>query len=287
MSETKKRAAGHWLAVHKRRGATFGQDLGAFLKRQQAFVIERLAEQSGVKKRDDGFYDPRLLKSKPLAVPPEIVDQLLPSTFDRELNVIANRHVLRASVRGSELLVWRANRHVRRRKNKRVAKALIDIPDAALEAIQAMLEESYDRHYWKKVNVTSREKLKRLILQALEEHASVPDAAKMIENSGIFSYDRGYTVARTETTSALNAGHWAVARSLGSNPEVGLTGREWLDVGDNDTRDSHRVANGQVVGVNAPFIVGGYEARFPGDPFLPAEDRVNCRCTTVETFQDD
>ncbi len=50
---------------------------------------------------------------------------------------------------------------------------------------------------------------------------------------------------------------------------------------DSRTRPTHHAAEGQRVPVGAPFVVGGFELRFPGDPSGPANDVINCRCTML------
>ena len=38
------------------------------------------------------------------------------------------------------------------------------------------------------------------------------------------------------------------------------------------------MAGGQVRGIDEPFIVGGAQLRYPGDPQGPARETVQCRC---------
>lgn len=47
---------------------------------------------------------------------------------------------------------------------------------------------------------------------------------------------------------------------------------------DMKTRPTHATADGQQVGINDDFIVGGFKAKFPRDPNLPAEESIGCRC---------
>ena len=59
----------------------------------------------------------------------------------------------------------------------------------------------------------------------------------------------------------------------------------WLSVHDNRTRHAHTLADGQVVGLQEPFSVGGELLAHPGARVqsngLPtsAKNVVNCRCT--------
>ena len=89
---------------------------------------------------------------------------------------------------------------------------------------------------------------------------------------------RAWNIARTETTAASNSSKlnaWEAAQvQTGMRLE-----KEWIDTGDDRTRDDHIDAGAQVVPVNALFEVGGEYAQYPGDPSLSAEQRVNCRCT--------
>ena len=54
--------------------------------------------------------------------------------------------------------------------------------------------------------------------------------------------------------------------------------KRWLSMHDGAVRDTHRVADGQIVPIGETFDVGGYDLRFPGDPVGPAENWINCRC---------
>lgn len=100
--------------------------------------------------------------------------------------------------------------------------------------------------------------------------------------------NRAVTVARTETLGAMNAGRTdafdAVVEELGGDFE-----KMWLATEDTRTRKSHRDADGQRVPVGSPFLIGvdpdlglaGVHLMQPGDPSGPANEIINCRCTTL------
>ena len=46
-----------------------------------------------------------------------------------------------------------------------------------------------------------------------------------------------------------------------------------------NSRDTHIAANGQTVGINEYFTVGGYRAKTPRDPSLPIQELANCHCS--------
>ncbi|MEX2366774.1 MAG: phage minor head protein [Pseudohongiellaceae bacterium] len=85
---------------------------------------------------------------------------------------------------------------------------------------------------------------------------------------------RAAVIARTETHSAGNYGALKQAEDTGLQMQ-----KEWLAAEGARTRESHNAANGQVVMMNEPFIVGGHEMQYPGDPSGPASETVNCRCS--------
>jgi hypothetical protein len=64
--------------------------------------------------------------------------------------------------------------------------------------------------------------------------------------------------------------------------QSGLTlQKEWLATDDAHTRPTHRDADGQTVAMDEPFIVGGAELQYPGDPDGPSQEVVMCRCTPI------
>jgi len=87
---------------------------------------------------------------------------------------------------------------------------------------------------------------------------------------------RAGAIARTETHAAANASAQATAELMGLS-----TLREWVASGGDRTRPTHDAADGQQVGMNEPFIVGGSPLMYPGDPSGPAAEVINCRCGVV------
>jgi hypothetical protein len=111
------------------------------------------------------------------------------------------------------------------------------------------------------------------------------------------------TLAKTKQTSAEQRDaqteritKWLSAYSVNAGTEAattsdpdGAVGLEWVTMGDNDVRDTHVEANGEVVPSGMPFEVGGYELLFPGQPVGPPEIWINCRCVArpylIEEFK--
>ncbi len=113
------------------------------------------------------------------------------------------------------------------------------------------------------------------ITEGIANGESVPKIAKRLRST-VGSPERSVLIARTETIAATNGANMAGYRIAGVTIR-----KEWLATNDARTRDTHRAANTQIVDRDAPFIVGGYQADYPGDPNLPVQERANCRCTIL------
>ena len=91
--------------------------------------------------------------------------------------------------------------------------------------------------------------------------------------------DSAIRTARTAVTNAQNAGRmdsYVAATKMGIEMD-----REWVSALDARTRPEHAESDGQVVGVDEPFIVGGEKLMFPGDRSGSGWNIYNCRCTQI------
>jgi hypothetical protein len=87
-------------------------------------------------------------------------------------------------------------------------------------------------------------------------------------------------IARTETMGAYNGGNFAGAQAQAETQDVQLF-KQWLATSDERVRLTHEIADGQVVPLNEPFIVGGYALDHPGVAGGPAHEVIQCRCTPL------
>lgn len=90
--------------------------------------------------------------------------------------------------------------------------------------------------------------------------------------------------ARTAITAAQNAGRldtYHAAQDMGIKLK-----KQWLATLDNRTRHAHAMLDGQMVDVDKPFKVDGYEIMYPGDSSAPGYLVYNCRCTQVSVLDD-
>ena len=97
---------------------------------------------------------------------------------------------------------------------------------------------------------------------------------------------RAEMIARTEAMRSVNAGNQDALRQATADGTVreDEIRRTWVATSDERTRPDHVAADGQEVGMNEPFIVGGASLEFPLDPNGPPEQTVACRCTFTSTI---
>ncbi len=121
------------------------------------------------------------------------------------------------------------------------------------------------------------------IQQALQDGvangASIDDLASAVQDVfDVASTSRAKTIARTEVISASNGSASLAAAQL---PSDVAAGQEFIATRDDRTRDDHAEADGQVVAMGEPFIVGGEALLYPGDPAGSPENTISCRCTVA------
>lgn len=86
------------------------------------------------------------------------------------------------------------------------------------------------------------------------------------------SIERAVICAETETNTIGNS----IAEELAI--AMGKTIKTWVTMMDERVRMTHNDIHGQTIPIGDYFMVGGFPARYPHDPDLPAQEIVNCRC---------
>lgn len=141
----------------------------------------------------------------------------------------------------------------------------------------------------KEINDTTRtalrEKLAAEVSEGVQSGESMSKIAARIREAtdGVYdnmSKNRAKVIARTETMSSVNTGEFEVYRG------EGVTKKEWLATQDDRTRDEHAAADGQIVGIDEPFTVGGEALQYPGDPTGSAGEVIQCRCTVLPVLEE-
>lgn len=132
------------------------------------------------------------------------------------------------------------------------------------------------------VTATTKQAIQDALFAGLQEGEGIPKLMDRV--TAVFGEAKGWraeNIARTETARAVNQG-----RTEGFRQSGVVERREWIATMDARTRETHLEAHGQIVGIDEPFIVGGYEADSPGSPDLPPEESCACRCTTAPVIEE-
>ena len=132
------------------------------------------------------------------------------------------------------------------------------------------------QRFAREVNETTWSALKESLAEGIEAGESVEDLAARVEGvMGDRIASSGETIARTEVIGASNGATLEAWQQSGV-----VDGKEWLAALDDRTRDTHRAAHGQVVGLDENFEVGDATGPAPGQ-MGAAEEDINCRCTML------
>lgn len=124
------------------------------------------------------------------------------------------------------------------------------------------------------ITSTTERQIREAINDGIAEGLSTAAIASNIRaRAPMLAGVRSLVIARTEVHSASQ---WAQVTAI---KDTGLVLRkEWVSAADERTRIDHADANGQIVGPDEAFSVGGESLLFPGDPSGSAENIINCRC---------
>jgi len=128
-----------------------------------------------------------------------------------------------------------------------------------------------------RITETTREQLRAAIIDAVQQGQDIDRIAQAIDDAVYLEpiiERRSETIARTETIRASNLGSLEGARQSGLPLR-----KEWIATRDGRERDGHAAADGQIVDLDEPFIVGGEQLMYPADPAGSAGNVINCRCT--------
>lgn len=118
-----------------------------------------------------------------------------------------------------------------------------------------------------------------------EAGESITQLATRLRQVAKISEPHAQMIARTEVVPAANFGSLQQLKVAEFTDDE--CQKEWLATDDARTREAHRLADGQRVGVNQPFVVDGDFLQVPGDPSGRPENVINCRCTVAYVFADD
>src|SRR5260221_2126487 len=127
------------------------------------------------------------------------------------------------------------------------------------------------------IDSTTLAQLQSELADGVQAGESIAQLSQRVDDLYAFqTEERIQKIVSTEVVAASNYGSHeaALASDLSLN-------KVWLSTNDGHTRPDHREADGQTVGMDEPFEVGGEQLMYPGDISLgaSAKEIVYCRCT--------
>jgi len=155
------------------------------------------------------------------------------------------------------------------------------------EIVETFINNPFDRIGVKNRNIANTalvtRQLKDEIVRGLGQGKGYRDIAQIITNRMNIGVGKALKIVRTESHRLQSAGrHESLLHA--SNKGVQME-RVWVSALDGRTRDDHADADGQTVAIGEPFIVGGEELMYPGDPSGSAENTINCRCAETAVIK--
>jgi len=126
--------------------------------------------------------------------------------------------------------------------------------------------------------------LTRSLLTGIMQGESIPNLARRMKDITNKTLSESIRIARTETTRVANSAKQDVGEqgaSMGFKMK-----KQWVSTQEpRRTRTEHLAADGQIVDIDKPFIVGGEKLMYPGDEAGSAWNTINCRCTTINIIE--
>jgi polyhydroxyalkanoate synthesis regulator phasin len=148
---------------------------------------------------------------------------------------------------------------------------LFNITDARARALDDMILRSGT-----KISESTMKIVEDLLKRAEEANQTVEEFTQdLIAKLDEFAQFRCRTIARTETSKVENWG-----QTEGYKETEFVTKKGWMSAFTETSRETHMAADGQEVGLDEDFNIGGDMMAYPSDPKGEAKDVINCLCTT-------
>lgn len=122
------------------------------------------------------------------------------------------------------------------------------------------------------VNRTIQNRVRETLEAGVKDGDTIVQLSDRVRDVFNASAARGLTIARTETSGAVNGGTEIYYK------ETGVEKKKWVTAGDESVRETHRQIDGEVQYVGDRFSNG---LHFPSDQEGDAAEVINCRCALV------
>lgn len=117
------------------------------------------------------------------------------------------------------------------------------------------------------------------ISRGISQSYSYEKMAQLIKQASGNSYANSVRIARTEGHRITNEATYNAQMKAKSKGAQIM--KQWDATLDSKTRPEHQALDGQLVDIDKPFVIDGYEAMYPGGFGVPSLD-INCRCCVLQ-----
>lgn len=154
-------------------------------------------------------------------------------------------------------------------ENKEVIQKLINQNTIEMRRINKSITTNTSRNIIKRRNKLIKD---RVTIEGVTRPLTNEEIGKQLEKEFRVDKPRVRRIVETESHRQNELVKEVTAKAQG------MTKKKWNTQRDSKVRDTHMKLNGITIGINKDFNVGGHKASFPGDPRLPPEESINCRC---------
>jgi hypothetical protein len=157
-----------------------------------------------------------------------------------------------------------------------------EVTDRWFDEVERFLQQEGGEDI-RRITETAREDIVDILTEARRDGAGIEEMAQILDDEiEDVNQRRGRVIARTETITASNKASQFGAKQTGLTLE-----KQWVDSDDLRVRTSHEIIGNQdPIPIDDLYIwtspkEGRVKAQFPGDPNLPAAERIQCRCVEI------
>lgn len=192
---------------------------------------------------------------------------------------------LLAEIEEAERLGEAIGEQLRQALDRAFAAAMSDLGLSGLDDdVLRLAEATLKADLIVQVSQTTKDAISFIVRDGLVTGSTIQEMQTSIIQSQAMSPSRALTIARTETTRAVNRG--TVENYRQAAHELPNLRMEWLSARDDRVRDSHVAMDGQTADVDGVFTnpESGRTSAHPGNFLLASED-INCRCTVIPLLE--
>lgn len=157
-----------------------------------------------------------------------------------------------------------------------------ELSKTKLQGIRDIMINNYNKKYGAdkvtQITETTRKILNDVIVKSQDKGLGLNGIVKeIVTRVDDMSITRAKTIARTETSSAINN------TSLKTAKISKMKKKKWIHIGGRYTsRENHKSLNNKTIGIDELFDLGnGVKALCPHHQDLPAKEVINCNCLII------